>query len=54
MHKWQLDMLDKITKGKGVVQITGRQSGKSYWTSQAIDRLMRDIMQQPISDLVLS
>jgi hypothetical protein len=41
-------------KGKGVVQITGRQTGKSYWTSQAIDRLMRDIMQQPISDLVLS
>jgi hypothetical protein len=56
MHKWQIDLLDKMTryKGKGVVQITGRQSGKSYWTSQAINRLMSDIMQQPVSDLVLS
>lgn len=54
MYKWQIDLLDKMTKYKGVVQITGRQSGKSYWTSQAINRLMSDIMQQPISDLVLS
>jgi len=56
MHIWQIDLLDKMTKykGKGVVQITGRQMGKSYWSSQAIDRLMRDIMQQPVSDLVLS
>jgi hypothetical protein len=34
--------------------IASKRAGKSYWTSQAIDRLMRDIMQQPISDLVLS
>jgi hypothetical protein len=56
MYEWQLNLLDKMTryKGRGFVQITGRRAGKSYWTSQAIDRLMRDIMQQPISDLVLS
>ena len=44
----------KKFKGQGTVQITGCCAGKSYWTGQAIDRLMRDIMQQPISDLVLS
>jgi hypothetical protein len=29
MYTWQLDMLDKMTKykGKGVVQMTGRQLG---------------------------
>jgi hypothetical protein len=48
-----MDGLKKF-KGQGPVQMTGRRAGKSYWTSQAIDRLMRDIMQQPISDLVLS
>jgi hypothetical protein len=56
LHQWQLDILDKMTNrnGKGVVQITGRNIGKSHWTNMAIDRLMRDLNSHPISDLVLS
>lgn len=41
-------------KGRGTIQITGRGAGKSYWTAQAIDRLMKDIMSRPVEDLVLS
>jgi hypothetical protein len=56
MHNWQIDLLDKMTKykGKGVVQITGRQTGKSYFSAQALKRLMDDLMLIPITDLVLS
>jgi len=32
----------------------GRQTGKSYYTQYTIDRLMRDLNSQPITDLVLS
>jgi hypothetical protein len=54
MHQWQLDMLDKMTKyqGKGVVQMTGRQMGKSV--SQAYMRLWNDIHYRPVEDLKLS
>jgi hypothetical protein len=41
-------------KGRGAVQITGRQSGKSYWSAQAIQRLMDDLTKRPIEELVLS
>jgi hypothetical protein len=56
LQPWQEDLLIKMTqyKGKGVVQITGRRSGKSQWSSQAIDRLMQDILSVPLSDLKLS
>jgi hypothetical protein len=55
LYPWQLDMLDKMTKykGKGLIQITGRQMGKSAFSAQAIERLMRDLNSQPVSDLVL-
>ena len=47
-------MLDQFKfKGRGVVQITGRNAGKSYWTNQAIDRLMKDLASQPITDIML-
>lgn len=39
-------------KGRGVVQITGRRAGKSQWSAQAIDRLMADLMSQPVTDLI--
>lgn len=32
----------------------GRQMGKSHLTQQVIDRLMRDLNNQPISDLMLT
>jgi len=58
IQPWQLDMLDKMTKykGKGLLQVTGvgRKVGKSMMTAQAIDRLMRDLNSQPISDLIMS
>jgi hypothetical protein len=47
-------MLDNMTKykGKGVVQITGRQTGKSQM--QAYMRLWNDIHAHPVEDLKLS
>jgi len=56
IHPWQLDMLDKMTKykGKGLVQITGRQTGKSAFSDQAFQRLFDDVMARPVEDLVLS
>ena len=56
MYPWQQDMLDNMTKfkGRGVVQITGRNTGKSQATAQAIKRLMDDLMHRPIEDLVLN
>lgn len=41
-------------KGRGIVQITGRNAGKSYWTNLAIDRLIRDLNSQPVTDIMLS
>ena len=60
MYQWQLNLLDKMTryKGRGVVQITGRQTGKSIlnsmYSGKALQRLMDDIMLRPLEDLVLS
>ena len=41
-------------KGRGTVQITGRNAGKNHWTNVAIKRLMEDLASQPISNLLLS
>jgi len=56
---WQQQIFNKITSGgvkPGEMMIisAGRQIGKSHFTQRAIDRLMRDLNSQPISDLVLS
>ena len=55
MYKWQIEILDRMKKfqGKGLVQITGRNAGKSYWTNLAIKRLMDDLNNRPIENLVL-
>lgn len=56
MYDWQLDLLDKMTKykGRGVVQMTGRQVGKSAFSAQALKRMMDDIHNRPIEDIKLS
>lgn len=56
IHPWQLDFLDKMTryKGKGLIQITGRQLGKSAFSAQALKRIMDDIYNRPVEDLILT
>ena len=57
LQSWQLDMLDKlrgVKPGEMMIYSAGRQTGKSYFTQYTIDRLMRDLNSQPITDLVLS
>ena len=57
LQPWQLDILDKMSgfkPGELVMYGAGRRTGKSMMTQQAIERLMRDIMNRPIEQLVLS
>jgi hypothetical protein len=56
---WQQKIFDKICSngvkpGEMTIMSSGRNIGKSHFTQQAIDRLMRDLNSQPVSDLVLS
>ena len=54
---WQMTVLNKlqgIKPGEMMIYSAGRQTGKSYFTQYTIDRLMRDLNSQPITDLVLS
>lgn len=41
-------------KGRGALQITGRQTGKSTFSAEALKRLMQDIYSRPVEDLMLS
>lgn len=43
-----------IKPGEMMIMMAGRQTGKSWFTAQAIDRLMRDINSQPVVDMVLN
>jgi len=54
LEPWQQRALDKMKsfKGKGVVQITGRNAGKSHWNSVAVKRLFDDIYSRPIEALI--
>jgi hypothetical protein len=57
MQPWQLELLDKMTQYKGKelkIFMSGRGLGKSHFTQQAIDRLMRDLNSHPVSDITLS
>ncbi len=57
MMPWQMDILKKlegVKPGEMTIMSAGRGIGKSWLTQQTIDRLMRDLNSQPISDLVLS
>lgn len=59
IHPWQKNILDRIhgggfKPGEMMVMSSGRQAGKSMFTAQAIERLMRDLNNQPVSDIVLN
>jgi len=57
IQPWQLDMLDKMAQYKGKelkIFMSGRNLGKSAFSAQAIERLMRDLNSNPISNIVLS
>jgi hypothetical protein len=56
IYPWQIDLLDKMTKykGKGLIQITGRNTGKSTMSSSAFQRLWNDLHARPIEDIRLS
>jgi hypothetical protein len=57
LYPWQLDMLKKMSgfkKSELMVMTAGRRAGKSYWSGQAVDRLMKDLMSWPVEELVLS
>lgn len=51
MYPWQIELLDKMTKykGRGLVQTTGRQSGKT-----AFNRLFRDIFPTKLERIEVS
>ena len=56
MMPWQIEMLDKMTKykGRGLMQVTGRNTGKSALSNQAFQRLWDDLHRRPVEDLKLS
>jgi hypothetical protein len=56
LEPWQQLVLDKMKsfKGRGIVQLTGRRTGKSALSAQALKRLFDDIHNRPIEDLVVT
>lgn len=58
LKPWQLDVLEKLEqgfkKGEMSIMMSGRRVGKSAFTSQMWKRMMDDIMNQPLRDLILS
>ncbi len=52
LQPWQEEVLTKF-QGKGAIQITGRQMGKS-WANAAMQRLMDDLANRPLEEIVCS
>ncbi len=54
LEPWQQRALDKMKSfnGKGTIQITGRQTGKSQMA--AYKRLFDDVFERPVENLLLS
>lgn len=55
LHDYQKHLYSVMTKpykGKGTIQVTGRNTGKSIVTAQAIQRLMEDLMNRPVEELI--
>jgi hypothetical protein len=52
---WQEKLVNDIMQGRELkLMMSGRNVGKSYWTNQAINRLMKDLMNRPVEELVLA
>ena len=54
LYPYQKRILNGFKTGEVNIMMAGRQMGKSMFSSQAIKRLMDDIMLRPVEDLVLS
>lgn len=56
LEPWQQRIFDKMKsfKGKGAIQITGRNTGKSFLSSSAFRRLFDDIYNRPVEELLLT
>lgn len=57
MYPWQMNMLKQLEGFKPkemIVMSAGRGVGKSMMTKQLVDRLMQDLMNHPVEDLVLT
>ena len=56
LYPWQQQLINTMVqyKGRGMVQITGRNLGKSVMNSQTFQRLWADIHMRPVEDLKLS
>lgn len=57
MMPWQIDTLKKLQgfkPGEMTVMMAGRGVGKSAFSAQALKRMMDDILNQPVSDILLS
>jgi hypothetical protein len=59
LYPWQQKILVDIESGglkpgEMTIMMASRRMGKSFFTQQAIDRLMRDLNSQPVTELVLS
>jgi hypothetical protein len=52
---WQEKLVNDIMQGRELkLMMSGRQTGKSHWTNQAVNRLMKDLMNRPVEELILS
>ena len=58
MYPWQENILKQVMSGgfkpgEMSIMTSGRQVGKSMFTAQAIDRLLKDLNSQPVTDMQL-
>ena len=59
MYPWQENILNQIMKGgvtpgELMIMSSGRNTGKSHFTAQTLKRMMDDIANRPVEELVLS
>ena len=54
LEPWQQRAIDSFKKGEYTIMTAGRQTGKSVFSAQALKRLMDDLQNRPVEDLVLS
>lgn len=56
LYPWQKNMLTTLANSKGELRImmAGRNIGKSVFSAQALKRLMEDIQNRPVEDMILT